>query len=416
MKSNWVSDDGALVSRRVFTDEQIYRQEQTSVFGRNWLYLAHESELRKKGDFITTYMGETSVILTRGKNDTLHAVVNSCTHRGLPVCLADRGNARLFTCPYHAWTFAPDGALLGIPQQELVTHRPDKSSLGLKSIPRIETYRGLIFGSLDPEIEPLESHLGDMRFYLDAYFDNFPDGVEVLGVPSKWRLACNWKLPAENQLGDHGHTPFLHGWVSRGTRNLENLKRYGINIAPKPGHGAAIILKPEEGGDELVSYSPETTAYLADLKRRAESSLGSLRSRIAGMTYTIFPNFSLLWAVGSVRVAHPRGPGQTDLWSWWIGPAGAPDSVRRELQQGYLSTFGPGGAIEQDDSDAWSLQYVGSRSEYMDDRPYYYGLGLGDEQTRTDIPGLCGSAFNEHCARQFYQRWQQDMRNEESSR
>ena len=212
-----VSADAAFVSRKAFVDDAVYQLEKERIFGRAWLYLAHESELKANGDFVTTYMGETPVIVARGPDGRISASVNSCTHRGVAVCYAERGHASRFICPYHNWTYGVDGRLLAIPQQGKIERPVDKAGLGLRQVPRVESYEGLIFGSFNSEVAPLDQYLGNMRFYLDNYFARFAGGVEVISAPHKWRLAANWKLPVENQLGDVGHGPFLHGAIFGGS-------------------------------------------------------------------------------------------------------------------------------------------------------------------------------------------------------
>jgi 3-phenylpropionate/trans-cinnamate dioxygenase subunit alpha len=420
-----VSDDGCQISRKIFTDQPIYQLEKQYIFSQNWLYLGHESQFQKPGDFITTYMGETPIIVAMGDDKKIHASVNSCTHRGLPVCRTDRGNAKRFVCPYHNWSFTPEGDLAAIPQERKVENKPDKSKLGLKPVPRIESYRGLYFGSMNPDIEPLEDYLGDMRFYLDTYFNRFPGGVEVVGAPHKWLIEANWKLPVENQLGDVGHGPFLHGTLLAGTPAVEEIERYGFNTVPKPGHGAAVRLLPEGTAHEDIAWgmegitamnpSPALKHYLVDIQHQATQRIGPVGARIKGLTYGIFPNFSLLWSNSTIRVSHPRGPNKVEYWSWWVVPKDAPDDIKKALRLNYINFFGPAGMLEQEDSDAWSLQLTGSKIDNMDDRPYYYGLGHGEETTHPELPGKVGSCYNEHYARQFYKRWRSEIEKGEHS-
>ena len=89
-----VSDDACHISRRVFTSEEVYAWEKQFIFARSWLYLCHESQLPNIGDYLTTYMCETPVIVARGEDGKIHVSVNSCSHRGLPVCRNDRGNTK----------------------------------------------------------------------------------------------------------------------------------------------------------------------------------------------------------------------------------------------------------------------------------------------------------------------------------
>ncbi|HZT52046.1 MAG TPA: Rieske (2Fe-2S) protein, partial [Stellaceae bacterium] len=102
------------VSREIYVNAEIYREEQERVFARAWLYVGHESQVAKPGDYIVSKMGEESVILTRDRAGKLHVFLNSCRHRGMKVCRYDDGNTRAFTCPYHAWTYDLDGRLIGV--------------------------------------------------------------------------------------------------------------------------------------------------------------------------------------------------------------------------------------------------------------------------------------------------------------
>ncbi|MDT7644107.1 MAG: dibenzofuran dioxygenase subunit alpha, partial [Pseudonocardiales bacterium] len=90
------------VSRQVYVDQGIYDHELERIFTRSWLFLGHTSQLAQPGDFLTTYMGEDPVIVARGKDGQVRAMLNSCRHRGMRVCRSDEGNTSFFRCPYHA--------------------------------------------------------------------------------------------------------------------------------------------------------------------------------------------------------------------------------------------------------------------------------------------------------------------------
>ena len=77
-----VDVDRGVVSREIFVNEEIYRQELERIFGRAWLYVGHESQIPKPGDFLASSMGEESVILCRDRAGKVHVFLNSCRHRG----------------------------------------------------------------------------------------------------------------------------------------------------------------------------------------------------------------------------------------------------------------------------------------------------------------------------------------------
>ena len=84
---------------------------------------------------------------------------------------------------------------------------------------------------------------------------------------------------------------------------------------------------------------------------------------------------------------------------------GAPNAIKKILRTNYSSFFGPGGILEQEDSEAWMQQYLGSNIDFADDKPYFYGLGLGEEKPHPDLPGMLSVTANEYYARAFFSRW-----------
>ena len=409
-----VNDDASLVSRRCWSDESVYALEKNGIFGKAWLFLGHESQIPNPGDFVQAYMCETPIILARGEDKQIHASINSCTHRGLPVCRADHGNTKRFVCPYHNWSYKVDGELAAIPQERQVERQPDKSQLGLKKVPRVESWNGMVFGSFDESIVSLEEYLGDMRFYLDAFLQRFPGGIEFMGAPHRWVINANWKLPMENQLGDVNHGPFLHAAVIPPEAN-EEINAHGYSVVPQPGHGATFRLMPTDSPVESVAWGFETIAgqlggdelqeYLRDIQAQAAERVGPIRARMKGLTFGVYPNLSFLWSNASFKVSHPRGPGKVEYWSWSVVPADAPDHLKKLMRANYSSFFGPGGILEQEDSESWMQQYLGANIDFADDRPFYYGLGLGEEKSHPELPGLVSSTANEYYARAFFLRW-----------
>lgn len=422
--SDLVNADASLVSRRCWSDERVYALEKAGIFGKSWLFLGHESQIKVPGDFVQAYMCETPIILARGEDQGIYASINSCTHRGLPVCRADHGNTRRFICPYHNWSYSVEGDLVTIPQESEVRNKPDKSQLGLKRVPRVESWRGMVFGSFDENIIPLEDYLGDMRFYLDAFFERFPGGIEFIGAPHRWVLNANWKLPVENQLGDVNHGAFLHSAIiPREAQDI--IEELGHSVVTTPGHGATFRLMPDGSPVDDMAWGMEAVGaifggdevqnYLREIQARASERVGDLRARMKGLTYGIYPNLSFLWSNTSFKVSHPRGPGKVEYWSWSVVPADAPDSIKKILRTNYSSFFGPAGILEQEDSEVWVQQFQGSNIDFADDRPYYYGLGLGEEKPHPEMPGLVSVTANEFYARHFFARWRDELQAVEGS-
>jgi len=117
------------ISREIFVNEEIYREELERLFARTWLFVGHESQIPKPGDFFVSGMGEESVILCRDRVGKVHVFLNSCRHRGMKVCRYDEGSTPVFTCPYHGWSYGTDGKLVGVPYfREAYHEKLDKSS------------------------------------------------------------------------------------------------------------------------------------------------------------------------------------------------------------------------------------------------------------------------------------------------
>src|ERR1700743_439933 len=99
------------VHRSLMTSPEVYAQEREDIFDKCWLYVGHESEIAKPGDYVRRQVGGRPLILLRDSAGTVRVHFNTCTHRGATLCREDAGNARVFQCFYHAWSFDTKGKL-----------------------------------------------------------------------------------------------------------------------------------------------------------------------------------------------------------------------------------------------------------------------------------------------------------------
>ena len=97
----------------LYSDPAIFEAELQNIWYRTWVYVGHESEVPNANDYVVKSIGPQSVIMTRDEQGKINLLLNRCSHRGNQVCSYDKGNARSFTCPFHSWTFANDGRLVG---------------------------------------------------------------------------------------------------------------------------------------------------------------------------------------------------------------------------------------------------------------------------------------------------------------
>ncbi|HTQ73227.1 MAG TPA: Rieske 2Fe-2S domain-containing protein [Burkholderiales bacterium] len=196
------------VHRSLYADPALFDLEMERLFGRAWLVLGHESQLKAPGDYFTARMGRAPVIVVSKRPGEIAVLVNRCMHRGTMVCPEGRGNAERFVCPYHGWSYDRAGVLRAVPFADGY----DKAKLprGLKVAPRVAAYRGFIFASLAASGESLESFLGPAKASFDDLVDRAPGGeLEVAGGVFKHAYNGNWKLMLENHL-DGAHPAWVH--------------------------------------------------------------------------------------------------------------------------------------------------------------------------------------------------------------
>ena len=399
-----IDPEGGLIDRRIFADHEIYELERERVFARCWLYLGHECEIPNPGDFVTRYMGEEPVILCRDSNGQLRAHLNLCRHRGNRVCRADRGNTKLFTCSYHGWTYANDGKLVLDSFGGL-----EREKWGLIPVAQIDSYKGLIFATFDPEAPTLKDYLGDMAWYLDILFDRREGGTEVSG-PHRWLLDANWKTSAENFGGDGYHIAATHGsarevGVDTTTSQTRQWSK-GCQIDCGNGHILNLWITPPEGGlwfgqpdDEIANYMKENAAEI-------ENRLGTMRAQqIAPSAGTVFPNLSVHWLTRTVRLWQPRGPDKMEIWSWAVVDKAASAKIKDTMRFVSQYRFSPTGVFEQDDMDNWIQVTAAAKSLIGQRYPANYQMRGDNSPIEIDLPGRVKSRFSDNNQLSLYMHW-----------
>jgi phenylpropionate dioxygenase-like ring-hydroxylating dioxygenase large terminal subunit len=416
------------ISREIFVSEEIYREELEKVFAQSWLFIGHEGQVPKPGDYFVSSMAEESVILCRDRDSRLHVFLNSCRHRGMRVCRYDEGNTPVFSCPYHGWSYATDGKLVGVPYFKDAYHEKlDKSQWGLVEVAQLENYKGSIWATWNKAAPAFGEYIGGFKIFLDLLLDAWggqEGGTEVFGGVEKWMIPCNWKFPAENFIGDRYHnishrSVDMVGIGPSGEGRRDTSERDGsrsLDICfPDQGHGALAFLRAKDA-DLAVSYqdSPVIGEYFRWCEEQRKRRRGEY-ARLLGGPATVFPNMSYLpRQPRSIAVWQPRGPAQTEAWRWYLVDKGAPQEVKDFLQHYYIRYSGPGGLTEQDDMENWNYAHAASSGVIARRHPYNYemGLGMGTEGFKdggVELPGLVldttGARAGEQNQRAFYARW-----------
>ena len=447
----WFDPERGLLSRRTFSDPEIFEQELDHIFRRAWLFVAHESQIPSPNDYFCSRMGVDRVIVTRDQQGAVRVLLNTCRHRGMRLVRYDEGNTKLFTCPYHAWTYSTDGSIVQVPgqlvgvqaYQQAYQKQLDKVEWGLIQA-RVEIYKGAIFATWDSGAPPLEEYLGGFRFYLDALLDPQDGGsgrTEVIGGVLKWRLNSNWKPCAENFIGDFLHGPSHRsvelvgigpggtGTSRHGLTKEMHLPPLVMTSFPRFGHGAMgpepYTVTPDRADIFPNFQSPVGPAdvpeivqeyYRETAKRRASNLAGSLSVSHNAMVGGVFPNMSLHPAPypRTIAVWHPIAPGVTEGWRWLVVDADAPQEVKDLNRHHFMRYSGPAGMTEQDDMENWSYLTESAQGNIVRDHDFNYQAGLHTTRPSTLLQDAVVSdvLYTEVTMRGFYQAWAAHMSTE----
>jgi anthranilate 1,2-dioxygenase large subunit len=350
----WPSDGITRVPYWIFQDSDIYAAEQKRIFqGPSWNYLCLAVEVKNTGDFVTTFVGDTSVIVSRDSDGELYAFENRCAHRGALIALESRGNTKAFTCVYHAWSYDRQGNLKEVafkdgikgkggmsPSFCMEQHNPRKL--------RLTEAFGIIFGSFSNDVPPLEEHLGE-EIYLRIGRVMGGRTPVVLGRYTQ-ALPNNWKLYMEN-VKDSYHASILHLFFT--TFELNRLSQTGgIIVDPSGGHHISFSAIDTAAADSN-DYAEQNLRSDSEFKLADPSLLQSFKEFPDNVTLQIlstFPTFILQQIQNAIAVRQivPRGVGRTDLHWTLLGFAeDTPEQRMIRLKQANL--VGPAGYISMED-------------------------------------------------------------------
>ncbi|MDY0884665.1 aromatic ring-hydroxylating dioxygenase subunit alpha [Dongia soli] len=183
---------GHALQQPFYNDGAIFKHEMQRMIMPHWLCAGHLSSLPRPGDFVTVEIASESVILCRGQDGEIRALLNVCRHRGSRLCTEPAGNARSFVCPYHAWTYGTDGALRSA---RLMPAEFDRDAHGLKQI-HLRVIEGLIFISF------AETPLGLVHVEEVMAGTAKPYGWAAAKIAHRatFPVKANWKLAVENYM------------------------------------------------------------------------------------------------------------------------------------------------------------------------------------------------------------------------
>jgi anthranilate 1,2-dioxygenase large subunit len=342
----WPNEDNR-IPRDIYLNQALFDVEMKKLFGGPyWTLVGHSAEIPQPGDYKTAQIGDVPIILVRDMDGELHALVNSCAHRGTALIRDGYGNladSRCLTCIYHNWRYDLSGRLLSATLAQDFPVDFTKEQYGLPAA-RLETYAGAIFVTLADQTPPLLDYLGGITEGLDLALG---DGDLVYLGSQKVMFECNWKIAAEN-LYDGYHTVALHAAFRllklRGAAGEANMPDY------------------EKYGHIWTAYrtnKPESLEFLRDpsvleVRTKSESTNSIINVFPIGIVSDQLDTLALRYAI-------PRSVDLTEMHFSVFARRGEPaDLVQHRVRQG-SNLFGPEGFVSLEDQTALARVQDGAR-------------------------------------------------------
>src|SRR5262249_38368617 len=369
-KIRWPRNDYSRVPFRLHHDEELYALEMERIFrGPAWSYLCLEAEIPNPGDFRTTWVGDTPVIVSRHKDASIHAFVNRCSHRGAMIVRTLRGNADRHVCLYHRWCYSTAGELTGLPfRKGLKGEGGMPEDFDMKAVSpkkmKVDSCAGMLFGTFQPEkAEPLEQYLGEFGTGMVRRFLNRP--IRILGY-SRQLIAGNWKLYAEN-LRDTYHASLLHEFfvtygVDRATQ------RGGVKMDARHRHNMNHAYAATDTQEEArAAYAGTAGVELDRMRLRDASPLKYVPEVADGMTLAappFFPNMLLIKINNTLapRQIRPKAVDSFEIFQTVFGYADDSEEMTRHRLL-LANLVGPAGFVSMEDGEAIEIIQKATRPE-----------------------------------------------------
>ena len=363
------------VHRSSMTSTDLFQREREQIFNRCWIYLGHESEVEKPGDYRRRTVAGRPLFFARGKDGEVRVFLNTCPHRGALICRRDEGSAEVLQCFYHAWTFNTNGELIGVPGEDAYGPDWDRGELGLKEPPRVESYRGFVFVSFNSYVEDLVTYLAGAREYLDLIVDQAEEGMRVVAGSNKYTMKANWKLLVENSLDGYHliptHQTYLDYISSLGTDDTGETMATRIPGAAKAlGNGHCVIETAARNGRPIAHWHPlygeEAREPMARARERLVEKYGEERTyKMADISRNliIYPNLVIndIMAI-TIRYFEPLAPDNMEVTAWHLVPKEESDAMLATRLDSFLTFLGPGGFATPDDVEALESCQIGFKA------------------------------------------------------
>jgi Rieske 2Fe-2S family protein len=347
--------------QQYFVSPEIFAEEQKRIFAREWLFVGHQNQIAKPGDFFLATVAGESVIVTRDQGSVTRGFYNVCRHRGTRLKEEKCGHASAIQCPYHAWTYGLDGKLIGVPDMDEVPGF-DKANYPLHPV-NVGLWEGFVFVNLKKNPTPLQEWFAP----LNGKFSHWNIPILRPAKRIEYDVRANWKLMFEN-YSECYHCPGVHPQLQK--------------VSPHDSAENDLREGPFLGG--FMKINPGKSLTMSG--NACASFVGKIENLQQVFYYSIFPNMLLSLHPEYVMVHQlwPQSPDRTLIVCDWRFH---PDASARE-------DFHPDDAIEfwdmtnKQDWHVCELSQQGIASRAYEPGPY---------SSRESIP----AAWDEYYLRQL---------------
>lgn len=293
----------------------VFERERRLIFGQHWLCVARGDQLSEPGEFLVRQIGSESLIIVRGHDDRVRAHFNVCRHRGTRLCTDAAGQfSRTIQCPYHAWTYALDGSLTGVPDERQLPGF-QREDFGLFAA-GCDEWEGFVWINLAPDHVALRAWFDPIRTRFSPW--RMRDLVQL--GQRDYDVAANWKLIVQN-YSECYHCPVIHPAL--------------VKLSPPTSGGNDLTDGPFLGGFMEV---PEPGGSLTRSGRACGATVGPLTDQDQQRVYyyTLFPNvlLSLHHDYVMVHTLWPQSAGRTHIECRWLFHPESRDASRWNPEDG----------------------------------------------------------------------------------
>jgi phenylpropionate dioxygenase-like ring-hydroxylating dioxygenase large terminal subunit len=287
--------------REAYIDPELNALEVREIFEKSWLCVGRDEYVPKTGDYYTIDVMGEPVVIVRGTDGKVRALNGICRHRYMPI-VQDRGNAKRFVCPYHAWVYGTDGRLVAAPHMERSAVF-DKKACSLPEY-RLDSWMGFLFVNLDDDAAPLQPVMASMEKAAVNY--RIADQTEIFHYEADWN--GNWKLSAENSMEYYHHIGLHIGTVG------VQMPAKGTYIPETPQTDSTFTHERCRVGDEYLSGKQHAMNPVGDL-----SGLTAEELETGYMVY-VFPAFTMAMRPGTNNWLsfRPDGPEKTKVLGGYL--------------------------------------------------------------------------------------------------